>query len=48
MESLTQEKDKLDQMGTIKDKYQALAMGVSNASKGKHKAKNSKLPKKKK
>ena len=35
-------------MGTIKDKDQSLAMGVSNSSKGKKKAKNSKLPEKKK
>ena len=35
-------------MGTIKDKDQALAMGVSNASKGNPKAKNSKLPEKRK
>ena len=43
MESLTQEQDKLVQMGTIKaSKDQALAAGVSNASKGKKKAKDSK------
>ena len=42
MESLNQEQDKLVQIGTIKDKGQALAMGVSNASKGKQKANNSK------
>ena len=35
-------------MGTIKAKDQALAMGVSNASKGKQKAKNSKVPEKRK
>ena len=35
MESLTQEQDKLVQMGTIKAKDQALAMGVSITSKGK-------------
>ena len=35
-------------MGTIKSKDQALAMGVLNDSKGKPKAKNSKLPEKKK
>ena len=39
MESLTQEQDKIVQMGTIKaSKGKALAMGVSNASKGKKKA----------
>ena len=43
MDSLTQEKDKLVQMGTINAKDQALAMGVLNASKGNPKAKNSKL-----
>ena len=48
MESLTQEQDKLVQMGTIKTKDQALAMGVSNSSKGNPKPKNSKLPVKKK
>ena len=48
MESLTQEQDKLVQMGIIKDRDQALAMGVSNASKGKQKAKNLKQPKKRK
>ena len=48
MESLTQEKDKLVQMGTINTKYQALAMGVLNSSKGNPKAKNSKLIEKKK
>ena len=36
------------QMGTIKAKDQALAMGVSNASKGKQKAKNSKQSDKRK
>ena len=47
MESLTQEKHKLVQMGTIKArKYQALATGVSNPSKGKNKAKDSKRDKK--
>ena len=46
MESLTQEKDKLVQMGTIKARDQALAMGVSNDSKGKQKAKNLKQSKK--
>ena len=48
MESLTQEHDKLVQMGTIKAKDQALAMGVLNASKGNQKEKNLKLPEKKK
>ena len=48
MESLTQEQDKLVQMGTIKAKYQSLAMGFSNASKGKHKANNLKLQEKRK
>ena len=48
MESLTRENDKLVQMGTIKDNAQSLAMGVSNASKGKSKEKNLKLPEKKK
>ena len=37
MESLTQEKDKLVQMGTIKTKDQALAAKVLNPSKGKPK-----------
>ena len=38
MESLTQEKDKLVQMGTIKPtKDQALSAGVSNQSQGKKK-----------
>ena len=35
-------------MGTIKDKDQALAMGVLSASKGNPKANNLKLPEKKK
>ena len=48
MESLTQEKYKLVQMGTIKTKDQALAMGVLNSLKGKPKPKNLKLPEKKK
>ena len=48
MESLTQEKYKLVQMGTIKTKDRALEMGVSNSLKGKPKAKKLKLPKKKK
>ena len=48
MESLTQEQDKLVQMGSIKTKYQALAVGVSNSAKGKPKSKNLKLPDKKK
>ena len=48
MDSLTQDQDKLVQMGTIKAKDQALFMGVLNASKGNSKAKNSKLPKKNK
>ena len=43
MESLTQEKDKLVQMGSIKTKDRALAVGVFNSSKGKLKSKNSKL-----
>ena len=39
IESLTQEKDKLVQMGTIKSsKDQALDVGVSNPSKGKKKS----------
>ena len=43
MESLTQEQDKLVQMGTIKStKDQSLASGVSNQSKGKNKSKYSK------
>ena len=49
MESLNQEQDKLVQMGTIKtSKDQSLAAGVSNASKGKKKAKDSKQAEKKK
>ena len=48
MESLTQEQDKLVQMGSIKTKYQALAVGVSNSEKGKPKSKNLKFPDKKK
>ena len=48
MESLTQEKDKIVQMGTMKTKDQALAVGVSNSAKGKPKSKNLKLPEKKK
>ena len=48
MESLTQEKDKIVQMGTIKTKDQALVVVVSNSSKGKPKSKNLKLPEKKK
>ena len=48
MESLTQEQDKLVQMGSINTKDQALAVGVSNSAKGKPKSKNSKLPDKKK
>ena len=49
MESLTQEQDKIVHMGTIKaSKDQALAVGVSNASKGKQKENNSKEPQKKK
>ena len=48
MESLTQYKCKLVQMGTIKTKDQALAVGVSNYSKGNPKFKNLKLPEKKK
>ena len=42
MESLIQEQYNLVKMGTIKDKDQYLAMGVSKASKGKQKVKNSK------
>ena len=49
MEYLTQDQDKLVQMGTIKArKDQALTIGVSNASKGKKKSKDSKHPNKKK
>ena len=48
MESLTQEKDKIVQMGTIKRKEQELVVGVSNSSMGKPKSKNLKLPEKKK
>ena len=49
MESLTQEKDKLVQMGTIKSsKYQALFARVLNPSKGNNKAKDSKQQDKKK
>ena len=48
MEELTQEKEKLVQMGSIKTKDKALAVGVSNSSKGKFMSKNSKLPEKKK
>ena len=49
MESLTQEQDKLVQMGTIKStKDQSLAAGVSNKSKGNNKAKDSKQQEKKK
>ena len=48
MESLTQEQEKLVQMGTINTKDQALEVGVSNSSKGNPKSKNSKLPEKKK
>ena len=48
MESLTQEKDKLVQMGSIKTKDQYLALRVLNSSKGKPKPKNSKFPEKKK
>ena len=41
MESLTQEKDKLVQMGTIKSiNDQSLAYGVSNQVKGKKKVKD--------
>ena len=36
------------QMGSIKTKYQAVSMGVSNSAKGKPKSKNSKLLDKKK
>ena len=49
MESLTQEKDKSLQMGTIKStKDQALATVVSNPAKGKKKDKDSKKKEKKK
>ena len=49
MESLTREQDKLVQMGTIKStKDQALVAGVSNQTKGKKKAKDSKQQEKKK
>ena len=48
MVSLNQKKYKLVQMGTIKAKDQALTMGVSNASKGKHKENNLKQPEKRK
>ena len=49
MESLTQEKDKLVKMGTIKTrKDQDFPAGFSNSSKGKQKSKSSKQPKKKK
>ena len=48
MEEHTQEKEKLVQMGSIKTKDKALAVGVSNSSKGKFMSKNSKLPEKKK
>ena len=48
MKSLTQEQDKIFQMGTIKTKDQALAVGVLNSSKGNPKPKNLKLPEKKK
>ena len=48
MESLTQEQDKLVQMGTIKStKDQSLVAGVSNQAKGKKKAKDSKQQEKK-
>ena len=48
MESLTREKYKLVKMGTIRAKDQDFSMVVLNASKGKHKAKNSKHPEKRK
>ena len=48
MDSLTHENDNLVQMGTIKTKYLALDMGVSNSSKRRPKPKSLKLPKKKK
>ena len=49
MESLTKEKDKLVHMGTIKtSKDQSLSIGVLNASKGKNKSKDLKLPENKK
>ena len=42
MDYLTQEQDKLVQMGTMKStKDQALSIGVSNQSKGKKKSKDS-------
>ena len=49
LEYLTQEQDKLVQMGTIKaSKDQVQAVGVQNSSKGKQKEKNLKQPEKKK
>ena len=49
MEPLTQEKDKLVQMGTIKStKDQYLAAGFSNQAKAKNKSKDSKQQEKKK
>ena len=48
MESLTQEQDKLVQMGSIKTKDKALSVGVSNLAKGKPNSKNWKLSDKKK
>ena len=48
MKSLTQEQEKLVQMATIKTKDQALAVVVSNSSKGKPMFKNLKLIEKKK
>ena len=48
MEALTEEQEKIVKMCTIKYEYQALAMGVLNASKGKKKEKNSKQPEKRK
>ena len=43
MESLTQEQEKLVQMGSINTKDQALAVGVLNSAKEKPKSKNSKF-----
>ena len=49
MDSLTQEQEKLVQMGTIKSsKYQALVAMVSNPYKGKNKSKDSRKQDKKK
>ena len=48
MESLTQDQDKLVQMGSIKTKDQALVVGFLNLAKGNPKSKNLKLSNKKK